>query len=206
MPASTFKVGVSVDQVCRPEDRPDSTRFSSLELGLRPGRTVRGNCDTGYSCAYSSNISWRSPNPRRWPRRSTPGLVFDRLFASQLSGRDRVRGQGQARPLVPQEHPRFRGSRTPRSFKGTPGSRPTDRKVDEYLTARSVSWKSGWRKADMIVRRSSPSRGASSVPTRAFPKENNREHIRLDVRPHGPGLPGGRDAGQRPSCLRQRGE
>ena len=35
------------------------TRFPSLEIGCERGQQA-GNCDSGYSCAYSSNISWRS--------------------------------------------------------------------------------------------------------------------------------------------------
>jgi hypothetical protein len=38
-----------------------------------------GNCDSGYSCAYSSNLSWRgeaTPNAKE----TDPKLVFDRLF------------------------------------------------------------------------------------------------------------------------------
>ena len=34
------------------------TRLPSLELGCERGGQS-GNCDSGYSCAYSSNISWR---------------------------------------------------------------------------------------------------------------------------------------------------
>ena len=38
-----------------------------------------GNCDSGYSCAYSANVSWRSestPNAKE----INPRLVFERLF------------------------------------------------------------------------------------------------------------------------------
>jgi hypothetical protein len=56
------------------------TRFPSLEIGAEGGRQA-GNCDSGYSCAYSSNLSWRStstPNPKE----INPRAVFDRLFGS----------------------------------------------------------------------------------------------------------------------------
>jgi len=56
----------------------DQTRFPSLELGIERGGQS-GNCDSGYSCAYSSNLSWRSdttPNAKE----IDPKLVFERLF------------------------------------------------------------------------------------------------------------------------------
>lgn len=56
----------------------DKTRYLSLELGIEPGRPA-GNCDSGYSCAYQSNFSWRgesTPNAKE----VDPKAVFDRLF------------------------------------------------------------------------------------------------------------------------------
>jgi Protein of unknown function (DUF1552) len=56
----------------------DNTRFPSLELGIERGGNA-GNCDSGYSCAYSHNLSWRSestPNAKE----CDPKAVFDRLF------------------------------------------------------------------------------------------------------------------------------
>ena len=37
----------------------DKTRLPSLELGGEHGG-MAGNCDSGYSCVYSSTMSWRS--------------------------------------------------------------------------------------------------------------------------------------------------
>ena len=69
--------GISVDQVAAQYLR-GRTRFSSLELGCERGATG-GNCDSGYSCAYSANISWRTP---RTPmsKEISPREVFERLF------------------------------------------------------------------------------------------------------------------------------
>lgn len=56
----------------------DKTKFPSLELGIERGLNA-GNCDSGYSCAYSANLSWRSestPNAKE----CDPKAVFDRLF------------------------------------------------------------------------------------------------------------------------------
>ena len=69
--------GISVDQVAASALK-GRTRFSSLELGCERGATA-GNCDSGYSCAYSANISWRTP---RTPmsKEISPREVFERLF------------------------------------------------------------------------------------------------------------------------------
>ncbi len=73
-----IKVGVSVDQVAA-QQIGGQTRLPSLELGIERG-AQSGNCDSGYSCAYSSNISWRSANTPM-AKEVNPRMVFDRLFA-----------------------------------------------------------------------------------------------------------------------------
>ncbi len=75
-----IRVGVSVDQVAA-QKLGRQTRLPSLELGIERG-AQSGNCDSGYSCAYSSNISWRSSN-MPMAKEINPKLVFDRLFASR---------------------------------------------------------------------------------------------------------------------------
>jgi Protein of unknown function (DUF1552) len=77
-----IKAGVSVDQLAA-ATIGKSTRFPSLELGIDRGAQA-GNCDSGYSCAYSSNISWRSESTPM-AKEINPQLVFERLFAGQLS-------------------------------------------------------------------------------------------------------------------------
>ena len=72
-----IQVGVSVDQIAA-EQIGHLTRFRSLELGLERGRQA-GSCDSGYSCAYSSNISWRTP-AQPVAKETNPRLVFERLF------------------------------------------------------------------------------------------------------------------------------
>jgi hypothetical protein len=73
-----IRVGVSVDQVAA-QKVGRLTRLPSLELGIERG-AQSGNCDSGYSCAYSSNISWRSAS-MPMAKEVNPKLVFDRLFA-----------------------------------------------------------------------------------------------------------------------------
>ena len=76
-----IRVGVSADQVAASVLGRD-TRFPSLEVGLEPGRQA-GKCDSGYSCAYSNNISWRNESTPM-SRELNPRLVFERLFADEL--------------------------------------------------------------------------------------------------------------------------
>lgn len=74
-----IRVGVSVDQVAA-KHIGDITRFPSLELSC-DGVRKSGSCDSGYSCAYQFNLSWRSETQPVAPE-SNPRLVFERLFGS----------------------------------------------------------------------------------------------------------------------------
>lgn len=69
--------GISVDQRLA-QEIGYTTRFPSLQLGGEGGSSV-GGCDSGYSCAYSRNISWAGPQTPL-PKIDDPQLVFDRLF------------------------------------------------------------------------------------------------------------------------------
>src|SRR5262245_13109830 len=76
-----IRVGISVDQFAA--DRIGKhTPFPSLELGC-DGRMNSGACDTGYSCAYSTNMSWRTESTPM-AKEINPRLVFERLFANQV--------------------------------------------------------------------------------------------------------------------------
>jgi hypothetical protein len=74
-----IKNGVSVDQVAATAIG-HKTRFASLELGLE-GSSQSGNCDSGYSCAYSSNLAWRNESSPL-AKEMDPSAVFDRLFGT----------------------------------------------------------------------------------------------------------------------------
>ena len=76
---ANIKVGVSVDQVAA-EKIGDRTKLASLEIGIERGRNA-GNCDSGYSCAYSSNISWKTATTPM-AKEINPRAVFERLFGS----------------------------------------------------------------------------------------------------------------------------
>jgi Protein of unknown function (DUF1552) len=69
--------GISADQIAAKEFGK-STQFASLEIGLE-SPTLAGGCDSGYSCAYSNTISWRSETTPQ-PMEINPRAVFERLF------------------------------------------------------------------------------------------------------------------------------
>jgi Protein of unknown function (DUF1552) len=71
--------GVSADQVAASAVGA-KTRFPSIELGCEDSRTV-GNCDSGYSCAYTNSISWRSATTPM-PPEVNPRMAFERLFGA----------------------------------------------------------------------------------------------------------------------------
>jgi len=86
---ANIKVGISVDQAAA-DHIGKKTKLPSLEIGIERGRNA-GNCDSGYSCAYSSNVSWKSPTTPT-AKEVNPRLVFERLFGS---GADSDKGRAQ---------------------------------------------------------------------------------------------------------------
>ncbi len=75
--------GVSIDQLVA-QHVGQVTRFPSLELTCDAVRKS-GNCDSGYSCAYQHNLSWRSPTVPMAPE-PNPRFVFERLFGEGSRG------------------------------------------------------------------------------------------------------------------------
>jgi hypothetical protein len=88
-----IQTGISADQIAA-QKLAGKTRFGSLELGCEEG-VQGGNCDNGYSCAYSNSISWRTPNSPM-PPEIRPRAVFERLFGSLDEERDPARRARQA--------------------------------------------------------------------------------------------------------------
>lgn len=80
-----IRAGISVDQFAA-QHIGGATRLPSLELSCDEPRRS-GDCDSGYSCAYSFNMSWRSATQPA-AAEANPRLVFERLFGA---------GQGEER-------------------------------------------------------------------------------------------------------------
>jgi hypothetical protein len=123
-----IKAGISVDQVAA-TTIGDKTRFPSLELTCDKGQEA-GSCDSGYSCAYQFNISWRSETQPMSPE-IEPKAVFDRLFGNGVAGESaEVRAKRDADDMSILD---FVQDQT-KSLQSKVGS--TDRrKLDEYFSA-----------------------------------------------------------------------
>ncbi|GAB4386632.1 MAG: DUF1552 domain-containing protein [Phycisphaerales bacterium] len=72
-------IGISVDQFAARQIGM-RTRLPSLEIGCEGSRKA-GNCDSGYSCAYTTNISW-SDEDTPVPKLIDPAAVFEALFGN----------------------------------------------------------------------------------------------------------------------------
>jgi hypothetical protein len=120
-----IKASVSCDQLVANEIGK-LTRFPSIEVGLEDARQA-GDCDSGYSCAYTNNLSWRNET-QPLPPILDPRSLFDRLFGEDAALSPEARAQKN----------RYRKSildfisEDTRTLQSSLG--PTDkRKLDQYL-------------------------------------------------------------------------
>ena len=77
-----LQAGISMDQIVAKE-LGRSTRLASLELALESSESA-GACSSGFSCAYTSTISWSSASTPL-PTEHNPRAVFERLFGDNAS-------------------------------------------------------------------------------------------------------------------------
>lgn len=170
-PRKTFgrdlQAGVSMDQYIG-QQIGSKTRFATLELGCEEG-IQGGNCDNGYSCAYSNSISWRTPSTPN-PPEVRPRAVFERLFGSGEIERD---------PKVRARQEKYRKSVLD-SVMGDakrlePSLGATDRrKLDEYMYAvRDIEARIQKAERDSVRIVPTMDQPQSSIP------ENYNEHTRL---------------------------
>ena len=162
-----IKVGQSVDQVAA-DKIGKLTKLPSIELGTEGGRNA-GQCDSGYSCAYSNNISWKTATTPM-AKEINPRLVFERLFGSTD---DREAAKGRAK------RDEYRKSIldlvTDDASKLKQQLGQTDRrKVDEYF--------SSVREIEQRIERAKSDSSSQKIPDltlpRGVPKELD-EHIGL---------------------------
>jgi hypothetical protein len=124
---SDIKAGVSMDQIVA-KQVGQSNRFPSLEIGLEDSRQS-GDCDSGYSCAYTNNLAWRSET-QPLPPVLDPRALFERLFGDGvvLSPEAKARQAKYRRSIL--------DFVTEDTKKLEAGLGPTDkRKLDEYLSS-----------------------------------------------------------------------
>lgn len=163
-----IKNGISIDQAAAQVVGPQ-TRFPSLELGTEPS-SQGGRCDSGYSCVYTSNMSWRTPTSPM-TKETNPQALFDRLFGSGEAGEGQ-RGQEQ--------HSRYRKSildlvsDEAQSLQRQLGSADR-RKLDEYLYAvRQIE-----REIDQVEKLTTLETGVDDFPRPAGRPKEFTDHIRL---------------------------
>lgn len=124
---SVISVDISADQVIA-QALGDRTRFRSLQLGLEGGRQA-GQCDSGYPCAYSGNLSWSTAHTPL-VHETKPRELFDRMFGSglaHLSAEERERRTRERKSIL--DFVRRDAKNLSRSL-----SVADRRKLDEYLT------------------------------------------------------------------------
>ncbi|MEY4548853.1 MAG: hypothetical protein RL685_5048, partial [Pseudomonadota bacterium] len=93
------QASISCDQIIA-QQVGAHTRFASLELGMDDVRQA-GDCDSGYSCAYTNNLAWRSAT-QPLPPILNPRVLFERLFGvgPRRSPEERARRQRQRRSIL----------------------------------------------------------------------------------------------------------
>jgi hypothetical protein len=96
--AEDFIAGTSLDQIIAGRIAKD-TVFKSIEIATEDQSGYVGACDVGYSCAYMSTISWKSPT-EPMPMETNPRVVFERMFGRPGSAEDRLTRMRQNRSIL----------------------------------------------------------------------------------------------------------
>jgi hypothetical protein len=125
--AAAIKAGITADQVIA-NQIGSKTRFASLEVGMEDSQQA-GNCDSGYSCAYTNNLAWRSDS-QPMPPILDPRALFERMFGDDgdLSPQARERRNLYRRSILDYV--------TEDSKKLESRLGPSDRaKLDQYMTS-----------------------------------------------------------------------
>jgi uncharacterized protein DUF1552 len=163
-----IKNGTSIDQAAA-QVVGDATRFPSLELGTEPS-SQGGRCDSGYSCVYTSNMSWRTPTSPM-TKETNPQALFDRLFGSGEVAED---GRGQQRRSRYRKSILDLVSDEARGLQKRLGSADR-RKLDEYLYAvRQIE-----RDIDQAEKLDTAESGVDDFPRPAGRPKEFADHIRL---------------------------
>jgi len=124
---SLLENAVSMDQIAA-KAFENETQLSSLQM-TSDENSLLGSCDLGYSCAYSSTVSWLTPTLPLMAE-NNPRVLFERMFGASDSTDARVRAARlkQDRSLLDSVNDRV--SQLQRKL-GT----VDNRKMNDYLTA-----------------------------------------------------------------------
>jgi hypothetical protein len=164
---SDIRLGISADQMAA-NYLGSETRLPSLELSC-DGVRKSGNCDSGYSCAYQYNLSWRSATQPMTPE-SNPRLVFERLFGGRSNDQRR---EGLARRRAEKRSILDIVQSDAQAMNRQLG-RNDQHKLDEYLTGvREIE-----RRIEKAESFGPPPEPGVDAPEEGVPREY-QEHIRL---------------------------
>ncbi len=124
---SNVENAISMDQILAKMFEKD-TQLSSLQM-TADENSLLGSCDLGYSCAYSSTLSWLTPTLPLMAE-NNPRVLFERMFGSSDSTDPRIRAARlqQDRSLLDSVNERVA------QLQGKLG-RSDNRKVSDYLAA-----------------------------------------------------------------------
>src|ERR1700692_1426014 len=90
-------LGVTIDQLIAKKYGQD-TILESIQLGVEEDGNF-GNCNWGYSCAYTNCVSWTSPT-QPLPTEVNPRVAFERLFGDGGSPQERKTGRKQSASIL----------------------------------------------------------------------------------------------------------
>jgi hypothetical protein len=91
----SIHVGTTIDQIAAQRIGQD-TPLPSIELSIEE---VALSCGSGYACAYSNTISWKTPTIPL-PMENNPQVVFEKLFGDGSNNADRLARKQQSRSLL----------------------------------------------------------------------------------------------------------
>ena len=159
-----IRIGISVDQIAA-QQLGDQTLLRSLEMSCDQVRQS-GRCDSGYSCAYQYNLSWKSERTPMAPEHD-PRAVFERLFggaSGKGSAEERARRAEERKSVL--DYVLDDANRLNRQLGNN------DRqKLEEYLTAvREMEQRI--EKAERMTKALPKAKAPTGVPA------SYREHIR----------------------------
>jgi hypothetical protein len=162
---SIVENAISMDQIVA-KNFERETQLSSLQM-TSDENSLLGSCDLGYSCAYSSTVSWLTPTLPLMAE-NNPRVLFERMFGSSDSTDARVRAARlqQDRSLLDSVNERV--AQLQRQLGAS-----DNRKMDDYLASlRDVE-----RRIQKAEEQSS--RELPNVPQPAGIPDNFPDHVRL---------------------------
>src|SRR5580693_410903 len=124
---SQLENGISMDQIAAKRFESD-TQLSSLQM-IADDNSLVGDCDLGYSCAYSTTLAWMTPTLPLMSE-NNPRVLFERMFGASDSTDAKVRAARLSQDKSLLDSVNDRVSHLQKKL-----GRADNRKVDDYLTS-----------------------------------------------------------------------